>query len=201
MKVRALLIAAALAVIGASIAIGFLGARADHEFDWELFAIVLTGLGTTALAIVTGALAFATNQDVRASLRAAAAAEAQLEIARSAELSRPLLTLAADEERVHTRIEGNGAIYVRLVVNNASGRRAARGTRVLVDKYWHEDSPQQTVTIRSPSLGWPSATEAADASWSYLPVRHGRWISSKLRLLRCRTGQAGWSCRPLLLGR
>jgi hypothetical protein len=151
-------------VIGAAVAIGDVGTRQPKgAFDWELFAVVLTGFGTTGLAGVTGLLSWATWQDVRASQRAAQAAEAQLELAQTDQARRPALSLLEDGG-VHSRAETPHAAYVRLVVSNERGRRAARGTRVLVDRYWPAADPANITTIGSPSLGWPSATEASDAS-------------------------------------
>lgn len=159
-----IVIAMAAAVVGASIAVGFIGSRLPHrDFDWELFAVVLTGLGTTALAVVTGSLAWTTSQDVRASQRAAVAAEQQLEIARREEARTPLLTLLNDDG-LHSLAESNQEACVRLVVANEPDRRAARGTRVVVDRYWPIDDPTAIKTIGSPSLGWPSATDAVDGS-------------------------------------
>jgi hypothetical protein len=48
-------------------------------FNWELAALVLTGLGTTALAVATGALAYSTRSDVRATVRLANISQAALE--------------------------------------------------------------------------------------------------------------------------
>jgi type II secretory pathway pseudopilin PulG len=145
------------------VAVGHIGAR-NQGFDWDLAAVVLTGLGTTALAAVTGLLSWATWQDVRASQRAAKAAEEQLEMAREEQLRRPSLALT-DDRGLHSRVETDRVAYVRVVVSNEPERRAARGTRVLIDRYWPVDDPSKVTTLGSPSLGWPSATaESADAS-------------------------------------
>jgi hypothetical protein len=48
-----------------SFLVGYFASR-EEGFDWELAAIFGTALGTTALAGVTGTLAFATSGDVRA---------------------------------------------------------------------------------------------------------------------------------------
>src|SRR5262245_34127554 len=94
---------------GASPAVVVVPSGADAEavkgetgFDWELFALVLTGIGTTTLAIMTGALAFSTWSDVRASQQSAAAAEASLGMARAELTMRPRLDLAADDEGVYS---------------------------------------------------------------------------------------------------
>jgi hypothetical protein len=70
-------------------------------FDWSLFALVLTGFGTTALAVGTGALAWSTSRDVRASQRAAQAASEANELHRQdievSELARLVETFEARE--------------------------------------------------------------------------------------------------------
>ncbi len=149
------LVVVAVAVIGASVLVGFIGSREPQKFDWELAATVLTGLGTTALAVVTGALAWATSQDVRAAQRTAAAAEESLKLTRSERDRRPRLSLEADTGLLHSQVEGDGLPYVRLLVRNEPGLRAAHGTRVLVDHYRRPDG--SVVTFGSPSLGWTSA--------------------------------------------
>lgn len=66
------------AILASSIVLGYVGSSKPHgAFDWELWALVLTGLGTTALAVATGALAFSTWQDVRASQQTASTVVAQ----------------------------------------------------------------------------------------------------------------------------
>lgn len=57
------------AVFGLSVLVGFLGPK--HGFQWELASIFGTALGTTLLAAATGALAFSTWSDVRATWRLA----------------------------------------------------------------------------------------------------------------------------------
>lgn len=83
-----------------------------------------------------------------------------------------MLKLSSDEEgdegeRVHSQIEGDGWPYIRLLVANEPGKRAARGTRVLVDRCWPTytvPSADNTVTLGAPSLAWTSAREASDGS-------------------------------------
>jgi hypothetical protein len=53
-----------LVVIGLSILVGYLGPKPG--FQWELASIFGTALGTTLLAAATGALAYSTWSDVRA---------------------------------------------------------------------------------------------------------------------------------------
>jgi hypothetical protein len=60
--VTGLLVVAAVAFLA-----GYFAAREDTGyFDWELASIFGTALGTTALALATGALAYTTSGDVRA---------------------------------------------------------------------------------------------------------------------------------------
>lgn len=144
-------------------------------FDWELAAVVLTGLGTTALALATVILAWVTRKDVataqgiaRASQETAQAAREANEIARSEIERRPMLGLVADEPRLHSQVEttpdGRREIpCVRLIVTNATGRRAAIRTRVLVDRYMRADGTPP-MSAGSPSLGWPTAIDAQAAS-------------------------------------
>jgi hypothetical protein len=154
------------AILGLSIILGFIGhsppsvvvqgpdgakVQEPTGFDWGLWALVLTGLGTTALAVVTGLLAFSTWQDVRASTELAA-------VARNEQVRRPELTLLPDADRTFSRVEAGLTPYMRLLVHNAADKRAANGARVMVPQYrsWRE----RIVTLGSPSLGWPSAPEA-----------------------------------------
>ena len=131
-------------------------------FDWGLWALLLTGLGTTALALATGLLAYSTWSDVRASQEIAKEARNTNELARVEQDRRPELTLLRDEERIYSQVEGDGSGHVRLLVRNTSGRRAALGTRVTVPQY--ESWRKRIFTLGSPSLGWPSAPDAADGS-------------------------------------
>lgn len=127
-------VAAALAIIiGASIGIGFAAGGGD-DFDWSVWALVLTALATLGLASMTAFLASSTWQDVRASQLVAQAAHEANELVRTQQERRPRLTLRADEEKLHSHAELGGVLWVRLLVENATGVRAATGTRVLVDR-------------------------------------------------------------------
>jgi hypothetical protein len=53
-----------LAVFGLSVLVGFLGPKPG--FQWELASVFGTALGTTSLALATGALAWSTRTEVRA---------------------------------------------------------------------------------------------------------------------------------------
>ena len=146
--------AAALALlVGFSIGIGF--AAGGGGFDWSVWALVLTALGTLALAAATGVLAASTWQDVRASQLVAHAAQEANELVRKEQERRPQLTLQADDNKIHSHVELGGLLWVRLLVENAIGLRAAIGARVLVDRCISAGG--DVITFGSPALGWTSA--------------------------------------------
>jgi hypothetical protein len=170
------LLALAAAVVGAGIAVGFVGEQQTTVivstpsavpyligggFDWELFALTLAGGGTLALALVTGVVAATTWQDVRASQRVADAAVDANAMARAEQGRRPSLNLWAEDNanKVHSQIEAENEVYVRLLVSNERGLRAARGTRVLVDQCVLVDG--SVITFGTPALRWTSP-EARD---------------------------------------
>ena len=70
---------------------------------------------------------------------------------------RPNLSLEVDPERTHSRVEGDGRAYVRLLVRNASGKRSAKQTRVVLDGYRKAGSTDPFARLGSPFLAWPSA--------------------------------------------
>ena len=70
--------------------------------------------------------------------------------------SRPDLTLELDTDDIQTRLEGPGMPWIRLMVRNRKRRRAATGTRVLVDQYREKASRASPVSLAGPELGWPS---------------------------------------------
>jgi hypothetical protein len=75
---------------------------------------------------------------------------------------RPRLTIKEDLDTANSRVEASamgGLPHVRLLVANAKRRRAAQGTRVLVEGYTRAGS--ELTTLGHPSLDWPSAGEAA----------------------------------------
>src|SRR3954466_7997046 len=113
-SVLAVLLAFAV-IVGVSFVLGFIGEsapkvvvvnrtgatiRESAGFDWELWALVLTGLGTTALATATGLLALSTWKDVRASTEIAREARDANDLARVEQARRPALSLLRDEERI-----------------------------------------------------------------------------------------------------
>ena len=81
---------------------------------------------------------------------------------------RPRLGIEEDTDRIQSRVElsGMGGLpHVRLLVANAKRRRAAHGTRVIVEGYRRQDDPYAALTtLGHPSLGWPSAPEASETA-------------------------------------
>ena len=117
------------------------------HFSWGVAAGIATAYGTTLLALSTW-------QDVRASRRVAEEAIEANRLVREERELRPDLTLIADDQKVQTQAEGP-AVYVRLFVKNASGRRTALGSSVIVEGHTHGDGTP--VTYGSAALGWSSA--------------------------------------------
>lgn len=75
---------------------------------------------------------------------------------------RPHVRLTEDGAKRHSHVEADGVGYLRLVVANKRRRRAARGTRVIVEGYRLQTDPEtELVSLSHPSLRWPSAVEAA----------------------------------------
>ena len=108
------------------------------RWNWGIGSAVATAGGTTLLAIGTFMLAYGTR--------------------------RPQLSVQAGEAfETHSHVESDGRPHLRLLVRNQRGRRSAAGTRVLVEGYRRPDE-RALRTLGSPSLGWPSAPEATDAS-------------------------------------
>jgi hypothetical protein len=77
-------------------------------------------------------------------------------------LRRPRLSIVEDAEGIHSRVEGNGLPYVRLLAGNARGRRTAKQTRVFVDRYQENRQGAPVVAMGSPELGWPSTPADGD---------------------------------------
>jgi hypothetical protein len=77
---------AVAAVVGLSILVGYLGPKPG--FQWELASVFGTALGTTLLAAATGALAYSTWSDVRATWELA-----RLTARDQAERERPVVLL------------------------------------------------------------------------------------------------------------
>ena len=95
---------------------------------------------------------------------------------------RPSLWLSEDTEGANSRVEANGIAYLRLLIGNKKRKRAAQGTRMIVESYHPRTAPAEVTTLGHPSLDWPSAPEAADTAtvvmfggWSR-PVGFGRLI-------------------------
>lgn len=60
--------------------VGHFASRDSQFFDWELAALIGTAIGTTALAVGTGALAYTTSGDVRATWALAELSRADQEV-------------------------------------------------------------------------------------------------------------------------
>jgi hypothetical protein len=69
---------------------------------------------------------------------------------------RPKLSLLADRERTHSRVEGDGLPYLRLLVHNAKRKRSAKQARVVLDGYREAGAKRPLTRLGSPFLGWPS---------------------------------------------
>ena len=112
---------------------------------------------------------------------------------------RPRLSVIEDGERIHSRVESTpqGPIpHMRLLVNNSRRRRAAEGTRVLVVAYRQVGVVDSGWTsLAHPSLGWPSAPEAAETAALTVFAGGPRPIGLG-RLIRVRVGEAGELMRP-----
>lgn len=138
---RGLLVALVLGgggTIALALIAGRWGHQGDSNWDWGLTATVGTAGGTTLLAIATFMVAYGTR--------------------------RPKLSLDAGQAfQTHSRVESDARPHLRLVVRNLRGSRSAKGTRVLVEGY-RRAGQTDLLTLGSPSLGWPSAPEATDAS-------------------------------------
>jgi hypothetical protein len=109
---------------------------------------------------------------------------------------RPRLSVAEDPLRIHSRVEDTsvGALpHVRLLVSNAERRRAAQGTRVLVE--WYQPRGGDPVSLSHPSLGWPSAPEAEVTS-SVVVFAGGQRPVSLGRLIRVAADDEGRIWRP-----
>lgn len=103
---------------------------------------------------------------------------------------RPRLLLRDDEDRTQSAVEETpyGEIpYVRILAGNKRGRRAAQGTRVMVEGYRslsEDGAPMKT--LGHPSLGWPSAPEANETAsvtvfaGGYRPIGLGRLVRARL---------------------
>lgn len=155
-----------LAVIGICLVIGFsawVGSTQTHEGSsgWELFALVLTGLGTTLLAGVTGFLAYETRLDVRASRSTAETATRQLQLS-----VRPLLvttgvSVARDGDSASVMVAflsiGQGAAVVPMNGQMRNGR-----VEDTPEPAYRDGSPDKRVVIPDEflqvsfeGLSWP----------------------------------------------
>jgi hypothetical protein len=80
---------------------------------------------------------------------------------------RPKLRVEEDPDRSNSRVEASGLgglPHLRVLVSNAQRRRAAQGTRVLVEGYSEQGSQDAPTTLGHPSLEWPTTREDAAAT-------------------------------------
>jgi hypothetical protein len=87
-------------------------------------------------------------------------------------LRRPKLTIEEDAEHVHSHLERSQAgelPHVRLLVANSKWRRAASGTRVLVEGYTEQGAGGIATALGHPSLGWPSGGPGEEAALTVFP--------------------------------
>jgi hypothetical protein len=92
--------------------------RSDHQFNWELFAIVGTAIGTSLLALATGFLGLVTTEDVQASREIARTGREDQEAR-----TRPILLV----EKVELTVMSHGPTDVGIIVRNAGLGAAVRG--------------------------------------------------------------------------
>jgi hypothetical protein len=95
-----------LVVLGCSVLVGHFGASGKAWFDWSLASIFGTALGTTALAAFTGALAYTTSGDVRATWELAALTKHDQDVRQQ--------PLVIQVEAVYGGSPEDGAVQVRL---------------------------------------------------------------------------------------
>jgi len=72
----------------------------------------------------------------------------------SAYVRRPKLRLTEKDAARHSHVESDGLAYLRLVVENAPRKRAAHGTRVIVEGYRQlGESEDEFHSLAHPLLG------------------------------------------------
>jgi hypothetical protein len=114
---------------------------------------------------------------------------------------RPRLSLVEAPHKTHSRVESTplGPMpFVRILAGNSKRRRAAHGTRVLVEGYRPlADRAAQLTTLGHPSLGWPSAPEAASTA-AVVIFAGGFRPLGLARLIRVRLDERRKIVRPKL---
>lgn len=131
-------------VAAVSVPVGYAAAPAHETFNWEVASIFGTALGTTTLAGFTGALAFTTSGDVRATWELA-----QLTRADQEARERPVVLLhhAEWQQRREDPVPGqdepsqSGVVVVQL-------RNVGLGPalRVVIESRYSEDEHQAKIT-------------------------------------------------------
>jgi hypothetical protein len=96
---------------------------------------------------------------------------------------RPSLSLHDDPEGTHSRVEGDGPPYLRILVRNKKRKRSAKNARVVLDGYRRSGSTGPLTRLGSPFLGWPSIFgQDSDSYVSVVfsdaarPVSFGRFV-------------------------
>jgi hypothetical protein len=131
-------------VAGLSIPVGFFAATGHESFSWNVASIFGTALGTTALAGFTGALAFTTSGDVRATWELATLTRADQEAR-----ERPIVLLdhAEWQQRREDLVPGqdvpsqSGVVDVRL-------RNVGLGPalRVVIESHYLDETHEPEIT-------------------------------------------------------
>ena len=142
------------AVIGLSVLVGFFGPKPG--FQWELASIFGTALGTTLLAVSTGALAWSTRSEVRATQRLAELTKHDQDVRQ-----RPFVI---QHDAVYSGSPDNGQLEVTLW--NAGLGPALRVQ--VVATYEDADNPEIDAEIGTRT--WPVLAPNSGTTFS-LPVR------------------------------
>jgi hypothetical protein len=115
---------------------------------------------------------------------------------------RPRLSLVEDTDKIHSHVEKTpqGRLpYLRVLAKNSKRRRAAQGTRVLVEGYRPLVDPgARMTTLGNPSLGWPSAPEA-DQTAAVTVFAGGRRPIGLGKLIRVHLDEEGKLVRPIYM--
>jgi hypothetical protein len=113
---------------------------------------------------------------------------------------RPSLSLHGDPDRTHSRVEGDGMPYLRVLVRNAKRKRSAKNARVVLDGYRGAESAGPLTRLGSPFLAWPSIFgQDSDSYVSVIfsdaarPVGLGRFRRVRVRPNGLREREERWT--------